>query len=257
LSEEPIGSDALLSEPASAEPAEPAGWAAPAASAPDEPPPASSPEPMISDSSPPPAASWGPSVSDPPPASSPPAWTPPETSAPAPAPAWEQPAATPAPAATPSWSAPAPAPAPAAPAPQPQPMPPTPNPSPGDPFALGAAAQRLDQAAQAASRTALVATAAVMVQGERVEAVTAGRLDGAAAVFTLTDRRLLAVNQRDWSPVVTWFNLEPQLDVQAWEDHTGATIVLSAAGRQVTLDTITDKQPAYELVARLRARLGR
>ena len=102
-----------------------------------------------------------------------------------------------------------------------------------------------------------MATAAVLVQGERVEAVTAGRLDGAAAVLTLTDRRLMAVNQRDWSPLVTWFNLDPQLDVQAWEDQSGATIVLSAAGRSVTMDTITDKQPAYELVARLRARLGR
>jgi hypothetical protein len=136
-------------------------------------------------------------------------------------------------------------------------MPPAPSPTPGDPFALGAAAQRLDQSAQAAARTALVATAAVLVQGERVESVTAGRLDGAAAVLTLTDRRLMAVNQRDWSPLVTWFNLDPQLDVQAWEDQSGATIVLSAAGRSVTMDTITDKQPAYELVARLRARLGR
>jgi hypothetical protein len=96
-----------------------------------------------------------------------------------------------------------------------------------------------------------------MVQGERVEAVTQGRLDGVAAVLTLTDRRLLAVNQRDWAPVVTWFNIDAQLDVQAWEDQSGATIVLSASGRQITVEGITDKQPAYELVARLRARLGR
>jgi hypothetical protein len=217
-------------EPPSAEPvSEPTG---PSEPAPYEPPatPAQAPEPQPA-----------------------PAWTPPVTSAPAaaPAPSWQQPAAAPAPA----WTPPAAAPPPAAPAPQP--MPPPPNPTPGDPFALGAAAQRLDPSAQAAARTALVASAALMVQGERVEAVTQGRIDGVAAVLTLTDRRLLAVNQRDWQPFVTWFNLDPQLDVQAWEDQSGATIVLSAAGRQVTTDGITDKQPAYELVARLRARLGR
>jgi hypothetical protein len=215
---------------------------------------ASSPEPMVPE--PPAPSTWGAPVSGPPPTT--PAWTPPVTSAPEPAPAptaWQPPAATPPPAAQPAWSAPAPA--PAAPTPAPQPMPPPPNPSPGDPFALGAASQRLDQGAQAAARTALVATAAVMVQGERVEAVTVGRLDAASAVLTLTDRRVLAVNQRDWSPVVTWFPIDPQLDVQAWEDQSGATIVLTAAGRQITLDSVTDKQPAYELVARLRARLGR
>jgi zinc-ribbon domain len=202
--------------------------------------------------------SWGPSVSDPEPTPAASTWSPPETSAPAaapePVPSWQAPAPA---AAAPAWSTPAPAPAAPAPAPAPAPMPAPPNPSPGDPFALGAAAQRLDQSAQAAARTALVATAAVMVQGERTEAVTVGRLDGAAAVVTLPDRRLMAVKQRDWSPLVTWFTLDQTLDVQAWEDQTGATIVLSAAGRQVTLDTITDKQPAYELVARIRARLGR
>jgi hypothetical protein len=136
-------------------------------------------------------------------------------------------------------------------------MPPPPQPTPGDPFALGGAAQRLDQAAQAAARTSMVVTAAVLVQGERVEAVTQGRLDGVAGVLVLSDRRVLAVNQRDWAPLVTWFNLDATLDVQAWEDHSGATIVLTAQGRQVSLDGIADKQPAYELVARLRARLGR
>jgi hypothetical protein len=226
--------DPVSAEPVSeaSEPAvsEPAGWAAPTSAEP---------------------TSWGPSVSSPPPAAEPPAWAPPATPPPAATPSWQAPAATPA------WQSPAPAAPAPAPAPAPQPMPPPPNPSPGDPFALGAAAQRLDQGAQAAARTALVATAAVMVQGERVEAVTQGRLDGVAAVLTLTDRRLLAINQRDWAPVVTWFNIDAQLDVQAWEDQSGATIVLSAAGRQITVDGITDKQPAYELVARLRARLGR
>ena len=94
-----------------------------------------------------------------------------------------------------------------------------------------------------------MATAAVLVQGERVECGHGGRLDGAAAVLTLTDRRLMVTDERDWSPLVTWFSLDAAarragLGGPARRHHRAV-----AGGRQVTIDTITDKQPAYELVA--------
>lgn len=154
----------------------------------------------------------------------------------------------------PSWAAPTPpAAAPAAPAWQP---PPAPVPTPGDPAALAVSAGRLAPTAAAAARTALVVTAAVLVPGEVVEAVATGSLSGVTGVIVLSDRRLLAVNQQDWTPVVTWFSVDAQLSVQAWEDAQSATVVLTSGGSSITLDHITDRTPAYDLVARVRTRTG-
>ena len=141
VSEEPIGGDALLSDPVSAEPA---GWAAPESVEQSEPisaePAAPSPHHVGPVGVRPGAVAGAPGVDAA------------RDSAPAPAPRGSSRRPLRGDAAPERPSAPAPALAP--PAPAPQPMPPAPSPTPGDPFALGAAAQRLDQSAQAAAHCA-------------------------------------------------------------------------------------------------------
>ncbi len=92
--------------------------------------------------------------------------------------------------------------------------------------------------------------------GERVEALALGRFEGAPAAAVLTDRRLVLANQREWDPTVAAFGVNGALSVRGWEDAQGATMVFTAAGRAATFDAVTDKQPAYDLVHRLRARSG-
>ena len=129
--------------------------------------------------------------------------------------------------------------------------------SPSTPNGLAVAAARLTSDARNSVRTTLVVVAALLESGEQVEAVSAGVLSGAPAVLALTDRRVMAVNQQDWAPIVTSFTVDQQLDVQAWEDAAAATVVLAAAGRSATLESITDRTPAYDLVQRIRTRTGR
>jgi hypothetical protein len=110
--------------------------------------------------------------------------------------------------------------------------------------------------ARVASRSALLVTAALLEPGERVESVAQGVLVGAAGVLALTDRRLLAVNQEDWTPTVVSCPVDASLVVQAWEDAASATVQLTSAGQTISFETITDRPPAYDLVARIRARTG-
>ncbi|MEJ7584791.1 MAG: hypothetical protein WKF43_12080 [Acidimicrobiales bacterium] len=110
--------------------------------------------------------------------------------------------------------------------------------------------------AREAARTSLIVCAAVLVEGEQVAAVVHGSIEGVPGVVALTDRRALAVNQRDWSPRVASFAVDSQLRAQGWEDERSATVVLEGGGQTVTLAGIYDRPPAYDLVARIRARTG-
>jgi hypothetical protein len=110
--------------------------------------------------------------------------------------------------------------------------------------------------ARVASRTALVVTAAVLVPGEQVEAIVQGSLAGAVAILALTDRRVVAANQQDWSPTVASLNVDAGLSVQAWEDEASATVQITSAGRTISFEDITDRPPAYDLVQRLKLRTG-
>jgi len=247
----PTWSPPVIEDDASASPTEPgdalgtdAGMTEIEAGAPPPPPEPTAPDPPSPPPSDPAPTSPSPPV-EPPLASE---WTPPSAPPPPDPGAWAPPAAPPGPTA-PWLPPPGPPPAPSLPAP--------PVPTQTDPYALGGAAARMAQWAQGAARTALVAAAAVLQTGERVEGLAQGNLEGVPAVVALTDRRVLAVNQRDWAPTVVSYSVDGNLGVQAWEDPQAATVVLSWSGHTITLDGITDKQPAYDLVARIRARTGR
>lgn len=151
-----------------------------------------------------------------------------------------------------------PVPAPPAPPPAPAPSPPPPPgqaaaPA-GDPHGFGNAVARLAPTGRGAAGVAITVAAATLETGERVEALAVGRLEGAPAAAVLTDRRLVLANQREWNPTVASFGVNGALSVQGWEDAQGATMVFTATGRTITFDGVIDKQPAYDLVHRVRAR---
>lgn len=125
-----------------------------------------------------------------------------------------------------------------------------------DPHGLAGAASRLAPRARDAARTSLIVCAAVLLEDEQVAAVAQGTIDGIPAVVALTDRRLVAVNQRDWSPTVTSFALDGADGVTAWEDERASTVTFEAGGQRVLLAAILDKAPARDLIARIRASAG-
>jgi hypothetical protein len=124
-----------------------------------------------------------------------------------------------------------------------------------DPSYLGAAVQRVSPAARAAAKGALT-LAAHLISGQRVEGVVIGRFQGATAAAVLTDQQLLLVNDQDWQPVVERLAVDSTLQVQGWD--TGATVamIFTSGGRPLELESIPDKQVAYEFAARIQARTG-
>lgn len=127
---------------------------------------------------------------------------------------------------------------------------------PTDPNLLGVATHRLSPRVRSTSRAALAVAGALLVDGERVEIVVAGRLNGAAAVAVLTDQQLLVASDREWKPEIQLFEVNGSLTVQGWESGRNAALVFTAADRQVVVADIADTPLAHELAGRLRARAG-
>jgi hypothetical protein len=124
-----------------------------------------------------------------------------------------------------------------------------------DPSSIGSALQRISPAARAAAKGALTLTAH-LISGQRVESLVIGRYQGAVAVAVLTDQQLLLVNDHEWQPVVEKMAVDGSLQVQGWD--TGATVamIFTSVGRPMELESIPDKQVAYEFAARIQARTG-
>ena len=240
----PPPAPAVPDTPAPPAPPVPPAWnAPPAAPAPswDAPAPAPAPPAAATPPAPPSPPSWGPPAAAAPPA--PPAWgQAPAASSPAPA-SWGQP-----PAPTPGgWGAPAPAPTPVA--------PPAPT-GPPDPNGLGAAASRLGNPARKSAKVTLVVAGALLEEGEAVEAVVVGKLQGFAAVLALTDRSLLLVDDRTWKPFVERFTLAPGFQIQGWQDDRTASLTIVTEKGQLVIDGITDRPLAVEMAQRIRVRTG-
>ena len=115
---------------------------------------------------------------------------------------------------------------------------------------------RLGNAARKSGKSSLLVAAVLLDAGEVVECVVAGRLDGEQAAAVLTDRRLLLVNERAWSPAVIVLAVDPGLAVQGWQDSRTASLTFLTNGRQIILDLIADKPLAVEVAGRIRSRTG-
>jgi hypothetical protein len=140
--------------------------------------------------------------------------------------------------------APAPAPAPAAPV------------GPADPHGFVAAAGRLSNPARKAARIPATVAAALLHDGETVELMVVGRVLGLDAVAVLTDQRLLLVNDNALKPSVQGFEVDPELQVQGWEEGRTASLLLNRGQDGGRIDSIGDTGLAREMAGRIRARTG-
>jgi hypothetical protein len=102
----------------------------------------------------------------------------------------------------------------------------------------------------------VVVAGAVLPDGETVEAVVAGRVEGHGSVLVLTDRSLVLVDDREWKPLVETIPISSQLEVQGWQDDRTASLTLVAGGRTLVLDQIADRELAVEMAGRIRYRTG-
>jgi hypothetical protein len=115
---------------------------------------------------------------------------------------------------------------------------------------------RLSSGARKTSKVAIVVAGALIGEGETVEAVVGGRLEGHGSVLVLTDRSLLLVDDREWRPFSEAIPVGPQLEVQGWQDDRTASLTLVFNGRSLVLDQIPDRELAVEMANRIRYRVG-
>ncbi|WP_426572284.1 zinc ribbon domain-containing protein [Aquihabitans sp. McL0605] len=259
--------EALPPPPEAPAPPPPAAYPPPPGAPAYPPPPAAYPPPPPAQAYPPPPQAYPPAPQGYPPPPPAQAFPPPGTyPAPPPAPTYPQPPAPggyappPPPPQTyapppPAWGQPQPGgyAAPGAYAPPPPPVAPAGF---ADPNALGAAVARLGAGPRKATRTAVAVAGALLREGETVEAVVGGKLEGNAAVLVLTDRSLLLVDDRLWKPFTQVIDVTPTLDVQGWQDDRTASLTLVAEGGQLVLDQIQDRPLAVEMAQRIRYRTG-
>ena len=125
-----------------------------------------------------------------------------------------------------------------------------------DPNALGVAADRLGSNGAKLAKTAIAIASAQIAEGDVVEAVVAGKLEGNGAVLVLSGQGLLLVDDRRWRPVVERIVVEPGLTVEGWQDDRTASLTLRSGGRQLLLDQIPDRPLAVEMAQRIRYRTG-
>lgn len=145
--------------------------------------------------------------------------------------------------------------APPPPAPAPYAAPPSPVGVP-DPNQLGAAIARSGNSTRKATKVAVAIAGALLAEGEVVEAVVGGKLEGNAAVVVLTDRGLLLVDDRQWKPFTERLTVDPGLQVAGWQDDRTASLTFVVGGRQLVVDQIGDRPLAVEMAQRIRYRTG-
>jgi len=127
---------------------------------------------------------------------------------------------------------------------------------PPDPNGLGVGVARLGNSARKTAKVAVAVAGALLDDGELVEAVVAGKVEGNGAVLVLTDRRLLLADDRQWKPLTERFAVDASLQVQGWQDDRTASLTLVIGGRQLVLDQIVDRPLAVEMAQRIRYRTG-
>ncbi|MGH9187985.1 MAG: hypothetical protein ACRD0U_19595, partial [Acidimicrobiales bacterium] len=129
-----------------------------------------------------------------------------------------------------------------------------PSPVEVDPHRLGPNMGRLSSTAKKLAKAPVAVTAAMLAEGEIVECLIQGRVNGADGVAVLTNTRLLLVSSREWKPEVIELPVDAQLAVQGWQDNRTAALVMQRADQQATIDLVGDRPLAMELAQRIRAR---
>lgn len=125
-----------------------------------------------------------------------------------------------------------------------------------DSHGIGIAVAQLSGGARRSGHAAFMVLSHALDDGETVVTLVACRFQGAPGALALTDRRLVAVNAREWDPDVLTVPLEPGLTVQGWQDDRRAALVFTVDGREVVADRIPDPALAQQLAVAVRGRVG-
>lgn len=122
-----------------------------------------------------------------------------------------------------------------------------------DPHGFSPLVDHLDSSVLAPRRGALLVAAAAMDSGEHAYGLLAGRYLGHLGVALLTDKRLLAVNARAWSPNLAALPLTRGLTTETWT--VSDALVLRFAYRRVAIviDGIHDGEGARQFVVAVRS----
>ena len=94
----------------------------------------------------------------------------------------------------------------------------------------------------------------MLKDGEIVECVVQGQLQGANAIVVLTNSRLLLVNDREFRPDVVEFDVDSAITVQGWADDRFAALLIQRNDVSAQVERIGDKPLAQEIAQRIRAR---
>ncbi len=115
---------------------------------------------------------------------------------------------------------------------------------------------RLDNHSRKAGEHAFGILGVILREGERVECLVQGRFNDANGLLALTNQRLVAVNDKGYSPDVVEITMDRGLDAHGWQEERTASVLLRRQERTVMFDRILDGTVAAELVNRIKARIG-
>lgn len=122
-----------------------------------------------------------------------------------------------------------------------------------DPHGFSPLVAHLDPAVLAPRHGALLVAAAAMDSGEHAYGLLAGRYLGHEGVALLTDRRLLAVNARRWSPNLAALPLTPGLTSETWSVEGMLVLRFSCGSTSIVIDGITDGEGSRRFAAAVRS----
>lgn len=156
-----------------------------------------------------------------------------------------------------------PEPAPSAPPAPVEPPPPAPEPpvqpemdfGPADPRALADQLARMSPATRPHAEVPLLVASAMLDDSESVLVVVPGLIGDIVGVAVATDRRVLLVNGRRWSPVVVEIPIAANLRVEGWQDADSAMLTF-VGDRTVRISGIVDKPLAFEVARVVRERVA-
>jgi hypothetical protein len=123
---------------------------------------------------------------------------------------------------------------------------------PVDPNGVGALVARLGNSPRKAGKASILVASALLGEDERATNLVQGQVEGRAATAVLTAKRLLIVNDREWSPRVESVDIDPELTVQGWQDGKTASLIFQRPGLSITVERIVDVALAHEMAAAVR-----
>lgn len=160
--------------------------------------------------------------------------------------------------------------APPRPEPRPEPQPePRPEPQPADPLAtesvqaaedphgIAGAVALLDAESRIAGSVSFAVAGALLDADESVDGLLVGRSLGMVTILVATDRKVLVISERGFSPEVERFALDPTLQVHGRTANAQASVTLIQDGTVLTVDQIREVGLAVHVADQIRARTSR